>query len=431
MDKLIQALIAELKVSLAGQDQSAITGVEEKLKALPTDEKESQKAKEECLHTLANLSVDKAVPNSNSFLLQSIAKIYDLFSSAMEYEKIEDESVREAHAELYGILSTLMMCSDDLERAVKALKEMVLLIEIEGDKSDESQASEDDDKVATAEKAMKTEGGKQYPATAYLYVPDTKKPSTWKLRIWETPDTKVTMKQLGRAVAAIGKGFRGQKVSGIPSGEMAKIKSKIHSLYKKAGVKEEDIPEILKGKSSKGSEYMTELVKEPQTEEIKVAESKVETPKVEDVKKEEPKVEVPVASNAKEVEELKTQVATLTQKIAAYEAKEIAMLRMKELKDKGVAVIFATDESQNEEIKKLMAMNDTQYAEHLSLLELAKAAFSPKEEPKKEEIAKEEPKKEAEAKTEEPQIPEVTPTVAVAEKVNENDLSRIRAIWDV
>ena len=92
---------------------------------------------------------------------------------------------------------------------------------------------------------MKTDGGVQYPKEAYLYVPDATKPSTWKLRIWESPETKVTVRQLGRAAAAFSSGgFRGQKVY-LPADEVKTVKSKLVSAYKKAGVKESDIPNYL------------------------------------------------------------------------------------------------------------------------------------------------------------------------------------------
>lgn len=92
---------------------------------------------------------------------------------------------------------------------------------------------------------MKTDGGVQYPKEAYLYVPDATKPSTWKLRIWETPELKVTRRQLGRAAAAFSAGgFRGQKVE-LPSEDVAKVKSKLVSLYKKDGASKEEIPNYL------------------------------------------------------------------------------------------------------------------------------------------------------------------------------------------
>ncbi len=96
-----------------------------------------------------------------------------------------------------------------------------------------------------AEGTYKTDGGEQFPKEAYLYVPDATKPSTWKLRIWETPESKVTRAQLGRAAAAFSSGgFRGNKVE-LPSGDVASVKSKLVSLYKKEGVSKDEIPEYL------------------------------------------------------------------------------------------------------------------------------------------------------------------------------------------
>lgn len=91
---------------------------------------------------------------------------------------------------------------------------------------------------------MKTEGGVQYPKEAFLYVPDSAKPSTWKLRIWETPEKKVTRAQLGRAAAAFSAGgFRGNKVD--VGGETNSVKAKLVSLYKKDGATKEEIPNYL------------------------------------------------------------------------------------------------------------------------------------------------------------------------------------------
>ncbi len=99
--------------------------------------------------------------------------------------------------------------------------------------------------ISTELEDMKTDGGVQYPKEAYLYVPDATKPSTWKLRIWETPEKKVTRSQLGRAAAAFSSGgFRGQKVE-LPPGEEGSIKAKLVSLYKKDGASKEEIPNYL------------------------------------------------------------------------------------------------------------------------------------------------------------------------------------------
>ncbi|RLC65116.1 MAG: hypothetical protein DRI01_01965 [Chloroflexi bacterium] len=94
----------------------------------------------------------------------------------------------------------------------------------------------------------KTDGGQKYTANDYLYVPDPNKPSTWKLRVAEYVNGKkqITVAQLGRAAAALSPGgFRGQKVQ-LPPGEISKVKSKLRSLYKKLGVKPEDMPASIK-----------------------------------------------------------------------------------------------------------------------------------------------------------------------------------------
>jgi len=94
--------------------------------------------------------------------------------------------------------------------------------------------------------AMKTEDGVKFPAAAYAYVPDAEKSSTWKLRLWEDPDKKVTRTQLGRAAAALSPGgFRGQRVQ-IPSADLPAVKRKIRAEYRKLDVEDEDIPRWVK-----------------------------------------------------------------------------------------------------------------------------------------------------------------------------------------
>ena len=89
----------------------------------------------------------------------------------------------------------------------------------------------------------KTEGGAEFSSSAYLVVPDPEKPSTWKLRVEETPG-KVTAAQLGRAAAALGKGFRGNKVQ-LSSGDRAKAMSKLRSLYRSLKVGTDEMPAVL------------------------------------------------------------------------------------------------------------------------------------------------------------------------------------------
>lgn len=112
--------------------------------------------------------------------------------------------------------------------------------------------------------AMRTDDGKEYPASAYLFVPDPDKPSTWKLRIKEyVGDTlKVTREQLGRAAAALSPGgFRGNRVE-LPSGEVAKVKAKLRSLYREIGVSEDDIPAHIKQEENKSMDKLIAYLKE-------------------------------------------------------------------------------------------------------------------------------------------------------------------------
>jgi hypothetical protein len=100
-------------------------------------------------------------------------------------------------------------------------------------------------------KKTQTENGIQYPATAYLYVPDPQSPSTWKLRYKNFTDGKLKLDpdQLGKAVAAFSSGgFRGNKVE-LPTADKEKVLAKIKNIYTKTlKVKEADMPETLRSK---------------------------------------------------------------------------------------------------------------------------------------------------------------------------------------
>lgn len=71
----------------------------------------------------------------------------------------------------------------------------------------------------------KKEGNDSLPASAYAYVPDPMMPSTWKLRIDDAA-------HVGAAIAAMGPGFRGNKVE-LPSSAVAGVKAKIRRAWKK------------------------------------------------------------------------------------------------------------------------------------------------------------------------------------------------------
>jgi cation transport regulator len=98
----------------------------------------------------------------------------------------------------------------------------------------------------TEQVLVKVDGGQEYPASAYAYVPDPEKPSDWKLRMWENPQQKVTRKQLGAASAALSPGgLRGQKVE-IPIDLLASVKRTIRAEYRALDVPDDDIPRWVK-----------------------------------------------------------------------------------------------------------------------------------------------------------------------------------------
>lgn len=99
--------------------------------------------------------------------------------------------------------------------------------------------------VVKQETPVKVEGGVRRKAREYAYVPDPEKPSTWKLPLTDDSNT-VTVSKLGQAAAAFSPGgFRGRRVQ-IPTADVAKVKSRIRSEYRKLGVEDTDIPPSVK-----------------------------------------------------------------------------------------------------------------------------------------------------------------------------------------
>jgi len=49
----------------------------------------------------------------------------------------------------------------------------------------------------------KRENGLDFPAAAYAYVPDPLEPARWAMRVWESPETRETREQIGRALAEL------------------------------------------------------------------------------------------------------------------------------------------------------------------------------------------------------------------------------------
>lgn len=75
------------------------------------------------------------------------------------------------------------------------------------------------------------------PASGWAYTPDKEETSTWKLNISDAT-------HVSAAVAALGKGFRGNKVQ-IPEEDLPAVKRKVKAAYKKFHP-DLDLPDILK-----------------------------------------------------------------------------------------------------------------------------------------------------------------------------------------
>ena len=392
MDKLLKALLAEVEPIAEGEAKTIVETIKSGMDELGTKSVDDAIAKRrEYFRTLVEIKsgLEAVASDDKNVIIDTIGALYEMFTTVVEGMNVEDPD--EAHADLYGILNSLIYCVSDIEYAIKYLKEMALLVELT--KDEDAQASEkvDDDVeaerlISIGEKVMKTDGGEKYPSVAYLYVPDPNKPSTWKIRIWETPEKEVTIAQLGRATIAISKGFRGKKAK-IPSDAVIEVKSKLESLYKKEGVKVEDVPEVLKNEKAKAEDEP----KATPEKEVNMADKKTEGVKVEESKVEDKsKVkDSPVADTAQlevdnkslqerivALEAEKVDNKSLQERIAALEAEKTATKRMGVLKEKGLDVIFATKEDKEAELKQLISMTEEQFVAHVALMEKTKAAFA-------------------------------------------------------
>lgn len=100
--------------------------------------------------------------------------------------------------------------------------------------------------LVKVDKPGKTEDGETFPVSDYAYVPDPESPSTWKLRLTRTPGGKPDAGIVGAAAAALGSGFRGNKVS-IPVADRDKVKAKVRSAWKEANPdkQEDEMPQVL------------------------------------------------------------------------------------------------------------------------------------------------------------------------------------------
>ncbi len=100
--------------------------------------------------------------------------------------------------------------------------------------------------IQSLKKETKREDDEDFPPEAFAYVPDPESPSTWKLRLWDSMEEKVTAAQVGRALAALGPGgFRGNRVQ-IPAEDLPAVRRKILAAWRTVHEADEAIPDVLK-----------------------------------------------------------------------------------------------------------------------------------------------------------------------------------------
>jgi cation transport regulator len=92
------------------------------------------------------------------------------------------------------------------------------------------------------QRLVKTEDGVKYPVSAYALVADAEKPESWKLRMWEDLNKKITKTQLNKLAAALSPGGKEK----VPAKELSAVKRKIRTAYRTLNVSEEDIPRWVK-----------------------------------------------------------------------------------------------------------------------------------------------------------------------------------------
>ena len=97
----------------------------------------------------------------------------------------------------------------------------------------------------TEKAAYKREESGLYPMAAYAYTPDSERPSTWKLLLWDSPTGGPTRASIGRTLAALGAGFRGQRVQ-LPEDALEGVKRRVLQSWRQVHDAGDEVPEVLK-----------------------------------------------------------------------------------------------------------------------------------------------------------------------------------------
>jgi hypothetical protein len=197
------------------------------------------------------------------------------FAEALTELKLEDK-IRDILSEQFTLNEALRLSfrsivedKETYPNPVEAVKQSLqeFATAVIGMISDAKESLGDDEAAEKADKPTKTEGGSKFFASDYAYVPDAQKPSTWKLRLTNSPGGSPDPRIVGAAVAALGPGFRGQKVQ-LPSKDRAAVIRRVRSAWLKAnpGKTREDLPSVLKSEDNGGKEMSKD--KTPTVEEL-------------------------------------------------------------------------------------------------------------------------------------------------------------------
>lgn len=181
------------------------------------------------------------------------------FSELLRAEKIDDEVLNDTwriHRCFQDSIRSIITDDSITDKRAAMQEQLAPLMSAYATMVDDAATA------AAIHKAFKTEGGEEFPAKDYAYVPDKEKPSTWKLRLTSTPGEDPDPRIIGMAVAALSSGFRGQKVQ-IPTDDRAKVVARVRAAWLKANKDkgEDDLPAVLKKSDEEEKNMSKELEK--------------------------------------------------------------------------------------------------------------------------------------------------------------------------
>lgn len=150
------------------------------------------------------------------------------------------------HMKMKGAFIEAQIINKISEEVVKRNINDTNLVDGVANNSEENFMASEEVGSSVLEAVTKREGGEDFPAAAFAYVPDAAMPSTWKLRLWDSLADKETVAQVSRAVSALrSTGFRGNRVQ-IPSEDLPAVKRKIAAAWRKVNGSDRPVPDILK-----------------------------------------------------------------------------------------------------------------------------------------------------------------------------------------